>query len=97
MRLRLHRSDPKGLGVNTSASEIRSQGEDWGWLREHRLKGDNAPQLAGRESRQKSGTAYEARDHCFREHKERGFRAPPKRAPETGVSRGYQCRHQRQA
>ena len=29
--------------------------------------------------------------------KERGFRAPPKQAPEMGVSWGYQCGHQRQA
>ena len=28
---------------------------------------------------------------CFTVHKERGFRAPPKRAPETGASRGHQC------
>ena len=27
-----------------------SQGEDWGWLREHSLKGASVPQLAGRES-----------------------------------------------
>ena len=28
-----------GLGAEARASEVRSQGEDWGWLREHRLKG----------------------------------------------------------
>ena len=28
----------------------RYQGEDWGWLCEHSLKGASAPQLAGRES-----------------------------------------------
>ena len=38
-------------------SEVRSQGEDWGWLREHSLKGASAPQLAGRESGKKSGPA----------------------------------------
>ena len=78
--------------------EVRPQGEDWGWLREHSLKGASAPQLAGRESRKKAGTAREARDLCFGECKERGFlpsvptegRAPPKRAPETGASCGYQ-------
>ena len=43
LRLRLQRSDPKG--------------EDWGWLREHSLKGVSAPQLARRESRKKLGTA----------------------------------------
>ena len=37
------------LGAEVWASEIRSQGEDWGWLREHSLKGVTAPQLAGRE------------------------------------------------
>ena len=39
-----------GLGAEARASEVRSQGEDWGWLREHSLKGTSAPQLAGRES-----------------------------------------------
>ena len=58
--------------------EIRPQGEDWGWLREHSLKGASAPLLARRESEKKSGTAKEARDHCFEVHEERGFRAPPK-------------------
>ena len=28
-----------GLGAEAWASEVRSQGEDWGWLREHSLKG----------------------------------------------------------
>ena len=37
--------------------EFRCQGEDWGWLHEHSLKGASAPQLAGRESGEKSGTA----------------------------------------
>ena len=46
-----------GLGAEASASEVRSQGEDWGWLCEHSLKGASAPQLAGRESRKKSGPA----------------------------------------
>ena len=55
--------------------EVRPQGEDCGWLREHSLKGATAPQLAGRESGKKSGTAEEARDHCFRVREERGF--PP--------------------
>ena len=27
------------LGAEAQASEVRSQGEDWGWLREHSLKG----------------------------------------------------------
>ena len=40
-----------GLGAEARASEVRSQGDDWGWLREHSLKGASAPQLAGRESR----------------------------------------------
>ena len=29
----------RGLGAETRASEVGSQGEDWGWLREHSLKG----------------------------------------------------------
>ena len=52
--------------------------------------------LAGRESGKKSAAAEEARDFflplCFAARKERGFRAPPKRVPETGASRGYQRR-----
>ena len=39
-----------GLGAEARASEVRPQGEDWGWLCEHSLKGASAPQLAGRES-----------------------------------------------
>ena len=53
-----------GLGAEARAS-VGSQGEDWGWLREHSLKGASAPQLAGRESRKKTGPAEEARDHCL--------------------------------
>ena len=87
-----------GLGAEARASEVRPQGEDWGWWHEHSLKGASAPQLAWRESRKMSGPAKEARDHRFRVHEERGFlscvptegRAPPKQALETGVSCGYQ-------
>ena len=83
-----------GLGAEVLASEVGSQGEDWGWLHEHSLKGASAPQLAGRESRKRSGTAEKARDFflplCFTVYEERGFRAPPKRAPQTCTSRGYQ-------
>ena len=89
-----------GLGAEAPAS-VRSQGEDWGWRREHSLKGASAPQLAGRESGKRSAVAEEARDFflplCFTARKERGFRAPPKRAPETGASRGDQRRPQRRA
>ena len=57
--------------------------------------------LAGRESGKKSAAAEEARDFflplCFLVHEERGFRAPPKRAPEAGTSRGDQCGTQRRA
>ena len=49
----------------------------------------------------KSAAAEEARDFflplCFAARKERGFRAPPKRAPETGASRDYQRGPQRRA
>ena len=87
----------RGLGAEAWASEVRSQGEDWGWLREHSLKGASAPQLARRESGKKTGPAEEARDNCFGVRKERGFRAPPKRAPEMGASHGYQRVPQRRA
>ena len=46
-----------GLGAEAQASEVGSQGEDWGWLHEHSLKGASVPQLGGRKSRKKSGTA----------------------------------------
>ena len=51
----LTRRGGRGLGAEAWASEVRSQGEDWGWLCEHSLKGASAPQLARRESRKKSG------------------------------------------
>ena len=35
----LTRRGGPGLGAEAQASEVRSQGEDWGWLREHSLKG----------------------------------------------------------
>ena len=38
-----------GLETEARASEVRSQREDWGWRREHSLKGARAPQLAWRE------------------------------------------------
>ena len=53
----LTHQDGWGLGAEAQASEVRSQGEDWGWLREHSLKGASAPQLARRESGKKSGPA----------------------------------------
>ena len=91
----LTRRGGRGLGAEAQASEVRPQGEDWGWLCRHSLKGASAPQLSGRESGKKSGPAQEARDHCFRVREERGFRTPPKRVPETDTSRGYQRRQQR--
>ena len=64
-------------------------------------QGVSTPQLAGRESGKKSAAAEEARDFffplCFLVREERGFREPPKRAPETGASRGDQRGHQRRA
>ena len=90
-----------GLGAEAWASEVRSQGEDWGWLREHSLKRASAPQLARRESGKRSGAAEEARDFflplCFMVREDRGLRAPLKGAPEMGASRGYQRGTQRRA
>ena len=98
--LLIHRGG-QGLGAEARASKVRPQREDWGWLREHSLKGASAPQLAGRESGKKSGAAKEARDFffplCFLECEERAFRALPKQAPETGASRSYKRRLQRRA
>ena len=83
--------------------EIRPQGEDWGWLREHSLKGASAAQLAWMESGKKSGPAGDARDLSFGVRKERGSlptvptkgRALPKGDPETAVIRGHQLGPQR--
>ena len=92
--------DRWGLGAETPAS-VGSQGEEWGWRREHSLKGASAPQLAGKESGKKSGAAEEARDFflplCFAVREEREFRELPKRAPETGAGRSYQRGPQRRA
>ena len=65
--------DGWGLGAEAQVSEVRPQGEDWGWPREDSLKGASVPQLARREPRKKSGPAGEARDHCIGVHEERGF------------------------
>ena len=50
--------------------------------------------LPRREPGKKPAAAEEARDFflplCLAARKERGFRAPPYRTPETGASRGYQ-------
>ena len=46
-----------GLGAEAPASEVKSQGKDGGWLREHSLKEASVPQLAGRQSGKKSGPA----------------------------------------
>ena len=45
------------LRAEAQALEVISQGEDWGWLHEHSLKGASVPQLARRESGKKSGPA----------------------------------------
>ena len=52
----LTRQDRWELGAEAPAS-VGSKGEDWCWLRERSLKGASAPQLAGRESGKRSGTA----------------------------------------
>ena len=51
------RRGAQGLGAEAWAPEVTPQGEDWGWLPEHSLKGASAPQLARRETRKKSGAA----------------------------------------
>ena len=37
--LSAHPPGQAGLGAEARASEVGSQGEDWGWRREHSLKG----------------------------------------------------------
>ena len=97
----LSRRGTRRLGAEGRASEVGSQGEDWGWLHEHSLKGASVPQLSGREAGKKSGAAEEARDFflplCFLVHKQRGLRAPLKGSPETGTSHGNQHGPQRWA
>ena len=92
--------DGWGLGAEAPAL-VRSQGENSGWLHEHSLNGASAPRLARRESGKRCGPAKEARDFflplCFLVQEERGLRVLLKGAPETGVSRCYQCGPQRQA
>ena len=95
------RWDGRGLGVEARASEVRSQGEDWGWLHEHSLKGASAPRLPWRESRKRAGTADDTRDFflplCFLVCEERGLRAQLKGAPEMDGGCGYQRGPQRWA
>ena len=85
----LTRQGGRGLGA-----EARIPGRGLGLAARTQPEGVSAPQLAGRESGKKSVAAEEARDFflplCFLVHEERGFRAPLKRAPETGVSCGYE-------
>ena len=86
----LTRRGGRRLEAEARAS-VGPQGEDWCWLHEHSLKGASAPRLAGGESRERSGTAKEARDLflplCFLVCEERGLRALLKGAPETGMRR----------
>ncbi len=58
----LTRQGGRGLGAEATASEGRSQGEDWGWLREHSLQGVSSPRLAGRKSGKRAGAAEEKTD-----------------------------------
>ena len=55
--LSAHPPGRMALEAEARASEVRFQGDDWGWLREHSLKGASAPRLAGREFRKNSGPA----------------------------------------
>ena len=63
--LSAHPPGRAGLGAEAWAL-VASQGEDWGWRREHSLKGASVPRLAGRESGKRSGAPEEATDHCFK-------------------------------
>ena len=79
--LSAHPPGRAGLGAEAQAL-VGSQGEDWGWRREHSLKGVSAPQLAGRKSGERFGAAEQARDFflplCFLVREERGLRVPLK-------------------
>ena len=93
----LIRRGRQGLGAEARALEVRPQGEDWGWQRERSLKGASVPQLAGKESGEKVWNCLRGKRPLFWGSKERGFRVPPKQAPEVGASCGCQCGHQRRA
>ena len=56
----LTRRGRRGLGAEARAS-VGLQGEDWGWRREHSLKG-LVHRLAGRDPERRSAAAEEARD-----------------------------------
>ena len=62
----LTRRGGRGLGAEAWASEVRSQGEDLGWRREHSLKGASAPQLARRESGKTVWTCLRGKRPLFR-------------------------------
>ena len=89
--------DRWGLWAEALAWEVRSQGEDWGWLCEHSLKGISVPQLAGRESGKKIWSCRRGKRQLFQSAWEEGIQSTAKRAPEMGTSFSYQHRHQGQA
>ena len=86
----------QGLGAEARGSFVSLGLAAW-----TQPEGASAPQLGGRESGKSSGAAEEMRDFCLSlcllVREERGFRAPPKWAPETSVRRGYQRGPQRWA
>ena len=106
------RAQPQGCGGQSGEIPTRRIGAEWHspareaclltrWGGQGLGAEARASVLAERESGKKSAAAEEARDFFlplgFTARKERGFRAPPKRTPETGVSCGYQRGLQRQA
>ena len=109
-RCRAALTSPRGLSAHPPGrAGAGSWGLGFGWIAGRGLglaawtqpEGASEPQLAGRESGKRSGTPEQARDFflplCFLVCEKRGFRAPPKRAPETGASRGYQRGPQRRS
>ena len=92
---------PGRAGAGSCGYRVQIPGRGLGLAAWTQPEGASAPQLARSESRKMSGPAEEARDHCFSVREERGFlphlptegEAPPKGAPEMGMSH----RPQRQA
>ena len=82
-------------GAEALALEVRSQGEDWGWLYKNSMKRASKQQLT-RGNPGKSLELPESQKTIFLGvGEENVFRAQLKQASKMAMSHGYQSRHQR--